>query len=585
MLLAARKSPRLSLRKAASYNASDRGPQSSTSARFSFHHLIASPPPSPSLPALIPRHGKPPPARSPRRFLKGFLWLLGVLLIGHYGVSFIDSSYDRPAVGWPSNAADEYEMVGEAELPDFPTPLVFTDKRGRTKWSVSIPSDAPFPLPPKTYAEICSQNAQVSMHVATLHEHHSRQHTAHYDYYHVDPNFMDVAEAEAHGLLPGEQGGPVVQGVCEKSMTFVLETSDAGLGKTLMMLWTAYGLAQKEERAFFVDDSRWAYGRYTKYFQPPPAPKCRPPPHHQMLPCPHHARHLVVSAATVTYMFGGAFNEYFEDARKMEVYRLKPIFQFARAGYEALFNLAPEDDEYVSSRIATLQNRTEIPAPREGNGMILGLHVRRGDRHPYEFQYRDSYVPLDRYSAKAREFLLAAYGGSAAEHAAAEDVAAEMHSLMVVASDDPDVYSSDEFSHAARAQDLIALASKSPSSPDVTERLPIRRFVEEAVGWEGGFFAGMFWSLGQASSVPAVSDESHGVHPPPTESALHLRELVGRAYLLDLAVLGGASDKVVCTVSSTGCRLLAVMMGWDRAVVEGSWVNIDGDFDWRGVAW
>jgi hypothetical protein len=34
-----------------------------------------------------------------------------------------------------------------------------------------------------------------------------------------------------------------------------------------------------------------------------------------------------------------------------------------------------------------------------------------------------------------------------------------------------------------------------------------------------------------------------------------------------------------------GCRILGVMMGWDRMVEKGVWVNIDGDFDWRGVAW
>jgi hypothetical protein len=83
----------------------------------------------------------------------------------------------------------------------------------------------------------------------------------------------------------------------------------------------------------------------------------------------------------------------------------------------------------------------------------------------------------------------------------------------------------------------------------------------------------MFWSLGRASSVPATAAQAPDA---PTEAALHL---------LDLAVLGRASDKLVCTVSATGCRLLAVMMGWDRAVGEGSWVNIEGDFDWRGVAW
>jgi hypothetical protein len=325
-----------------------------------------------------------------------------------------------------------------------------------------------------------------------------------------------------------------------------------------------------------------AYGKYTNFFQPPPMPQCRPPPRHQMLPCPHHARHLVVSAATATSTFGGAFNEYFEDARKMEVYRQKPIFQFARVGYEALFKLSPVDDEYVSSRISFLRNMTETPAPATENGLIIGLHVRRGDRHPYEFQYRDSYVPLDRYSTRARELVQATFNDSGT--GGDENLMAEMHSLMVVASDDPDVYDSDEFSHASRAQDLIALASKAPATPAVDDA-PIRRFVEETVGWEGGFFSGMFWSLGRASSVPATATAQPGVRLPPTDAALHLRELVGRAYLLDLAVLGRSSDKLVCTVSATGCRVLAVMMGWDRAVGESGWVNIDGDFDWRGVAW
>jgi hypothetical protein len=176
------------------------------------------------------------------------------------------------AVGWATHAGDQYEMVGESELPDFPTPVMITDKRGRSKWTVSIPPDHEFPLQPSQYAEICQQNMEVANHVADLHRHMHRQHAPHFEYYHVDPNFMDVAEAEAHGLLPGPQAktnmkedgvrgetqdGLIEMAVCEKTMTFVLETHDAGLGQPLMMLWTAYGLAQKEGREFFVDDSRW----------------------------------------------------------------------------------------------------------------------------------------------------------------------------------------------------------------------------------------------------------------------------------------------------------------------------------------
>jgi hypothetical protein len=303
-----------------------------------------------------------------------------------------------------------------------------------------------------------------------------------------------------------------------------------------------------------------------------------------MLPCPHHARHFVVSAATAGYTFGGAFNEYFEDPRKMEVYRQKPMFELARQGYEMLFQLAPVDSEYADKRILELQAKAILPPPETSNGMIIGIHVRHGDRHPYEFQYKDSYVPLNRYSDKARDILHQTFNGSGP--GAGENMMVENHSLMVVASDDPDVYDSEEFSQASRAQEQIRLASKTTLDSAAQEKQPgVRKFVDETVGWEGGFFAGMFWSLGKPSSVPATAVETPDTTLPPTEEALRLRELVGRAYLMDLAVLGQASDSIVCTVSSMGCKILAVMMGWERAVVKGAWVNIDGDFEWRGVSW
>jgi hypothetical protein len=303
-----------------------------------------------------------------------------------------------------------------------------------------------------------------------------------------------------------------------------------------------------------------------------------------MLPCPHHARHLVVSAATVPHTFGGAFNEEFEDPRKMEVYRQKPMFDFARAGYEALFHFADADQTYVENRVSELTLRTLLEPPEPENGLIIGIHVRHGDRHPYEFQYRDSYVPLERYGEKARDLLHRAFNGTGPD--GDQNIAAEMRSLFVVASDDPEVYESDEFSHASRAQEQIRLASKTAlGASQPTGGSAIRKFVDETVGWEGGFFSGMFWSLGKPSSIPVNAIETPDTKLPATEEALRLRELVGRAYMMDLAVLGEASDRIVCTVSSMGCKLLAVMMGWENAMVKERWVNIDGDFEWRGVSW
>jgi hypothetical protein len=301
-----------------------------------------------------------------------------------------------------------------------------------------------------------------------------------------------------------------------------------------------------------------------------------------MLPCPHHARHLVVSAATAAVTFGGAFNDEFEDARKMEVYRQKPIFALARLGYEKLFRLADADQVYVDKRVAEFLSKASHPDSELKNGAITGIHVRRGDRHPYEFQYRDSYIPLNIYIEEAQELRELTFNNSGLDESMYP--AAEAQSINIVASDDPEVYSSDEFAHAIRAQEQIKLASASPSSPQASPSA-IRKFVDETVGWEGGFFSSMFWSLGKPISVPATATEMLNTNLAPTEEALRLRELVGRAYLMDLAVLGGASDRIVCTVSSMGCRLLAVMMGWERAFGKWGWVNIDGDFDWRGVAW
>lgn len=327
-----------------------------------------------------------------------------------------------------------------------------------------------------------------------------------------------------------------------------------------------------------------AYGKFTNFFKPPPVPDCRPPPRHEMLPCPHHVRHLVISAATRRWSFGGAFNEHFEDPRKMEVYRQKPIFQLVRAGYEALFHLTESDSSYVQSRRMELLTKTVHVPPQTQDGLIIGVHVRHGDRHPLEFQYSDSYIPLDRYTDEARDLLHTAFNSSTPN--GEENTMAEMRSIIVVASDDPDVYDSEEFSHASRAQELIRLASRSVIAtpiPEPIENSLFKRFIEESVGWEGGFFAGMFWSLGRSDTTPTSDPPNLKLQP--TAEATRLRELVGRAYLMDLAVLGNASDAVVCTVSSMGCKLLAVMMGWEKSIENKRWLNIDGEFEWRSVSW
>lgn len=154
---------------------------------------------------------------------------------------------------------------------------------------------------------------------------------------------------------------------------------------------------------------------------------------------------------------------------------------------------------------------------------------------------------------------------------------------IILASDDPDVYEAPELQPAVRAQSQIVLASKRTldAAQGLSELSSGGKFVEGNIGWEGGFFSNVFWNLGGPTDrVAAARDEGKGREQQPTEMAVRLREFLGRAYLLDLKLLSSA-DGVVCGVSSVGCRLLAVMMGWERSMVEKRWRNVDGGFGWR----
>ena len=523
----------------------------------------------------------------------------------------------------PTETDTSYELVGDQRLPSDPSPVLVTDKSKKDRWTVSIPQNHAFPLRPAQYQEICQLSTKITNYFVDMTRGSDplrRLARRDHSYYSIDNNFLDVQEAEQQGLLPnpdgdGSESHAAFQGqggdmICDRSLTFVMETSEAGFGNTLMRMWMAYGLAQEEGRAFFIDDSRWPYGKYNTFFEPPPTANCTPPPKHHILPCPHHARHLLVSDATSQWTFGKSFEANFVDAKKNGISRQERIFKLARTGYEKLFSLTGDDAVYVNSRLASLNDTV-----RSKSGMFVGLHIRRGDKHPAELQYSRDYLPLDRYYDEARNLVLREFSGEVdvKNGIDTENWKAEIASSVLVASDDPEVYRSQELSRTERAQDRIQLASKavldesSPNStPDDVVGSAYHTYMPENSGWEGGFFAPLFWSLGHApvrSDRPVrepeqlrkramkleferrdaplnggqVADEAA------SEAAMQLRELLGRAYMLDLAVLGGG-DGVVCGATAMGCRLLAVMMGWERAMDRGMWVNVDKGMDgWKAL--
>lgn len=601
--------PRINLRRAKSYNAADCGPLSATSSRFNFNHLLFSPPPSPSLPALVPR-----PKRSPSQILKTrpsrvfrrSFWCLSIVAAIYFLGAAVRSRDVLPAV-WPYFAKEEYEMVGQDVLPDFPTPIIVYDTKGRAKWTISIPRNYDFPLSMEEYTDMSGQCHEVAARARDLHNKAPLTDEARTNYDALDDYYVDVQRAEENGVLTGAGGAnkqPPQAGlgrghfvglsakemkgkpVCKSSMTFVLESQDAGIGNTLMMLWTFYGLAKEEGRAFFIDDTRWAYGEYANIFQLPAIPNCQPPLRHQMVPCPSQAQHLVISGMTAKEIFPALLARHHRASGTDD--KLYDLWSLARIGYEDLFVLNKEDETYVASRVEELKAKAkkEFTSP---NTPIIGLHVRRGDRHPLEYQYKNTYIPAEVYLEQTKQ-------ATEAHFAMVEDSGNKHQFISVLASDDPMVHLEPDFTKMILAQERIRLASKDAIQQADQRKTYMRKFVEEAFGWEGGFYGPMFWNLGverknNAANAPdgveVVGDVNDAARlmAPPSEQTLKLRSFVGRAYMMDLAVLSRASDSIVCAVSAMGCRLLGVMMEWEAGMVGGRWVNVDGGYGWTGIDW
>ncbi|KAK5173400.1 uncharacterized protein LTR77_002081 [Saxophila tyrrhenica] len=451
---------------------------------------------------------------------------------------------------------------------------------GRAKWTNAIPSERAFPLHGDEYQQLCKQGDVLRERIARqsplVRAKEWRRK------YSLDHTYMDVDEAELTGALPASETASD-EDVCDRSMTFVLGADDASFGKSILMLWLSYGLAKKEGRAFFIDDTNWAYGQYDAFFAPASAPACVQPPRHYIVPCPHSAKHLVVSSATLPWTFGDSFEREFTQFRKHGAERSRRIYDLLRRGYEDLFILKGEDALYAASRLAKFKEDAHMHS-----GSVVGMHIRRGDLHPVEFQFSQDYIPIERYASASRSMLRnqlhASLPGSHRDGDDFHKFLEYVHSPLLLGSDDPEIFDSDELKDAAapfvvqKAQERIQLATKATldmAAPAESLRQPGSAYIkhiDENSGWEGGFYRSLFFGLGQSGNGKAASSTTA------SDDTKRMRELVGRAYLLDLAVLG-ESDGVVCAVSSASCRLLGVMMGWE-AVVGGQWVNVDDGRVW-----
>jgi hypothetical protein len=296
----------------------------------------------------------------------------------------------------------------------------------------------------------------------------------------------------------------------------------------------------------------------------------------------------VVSSATLPWTFGSSFEKEFSRPRQHGSEKSRPIYDLIRLGYEDLFVMRGEDALYASSRLARFAEEAH-----QHSGSVVGIHIRRGDLHPLEYQYSQDYLPLERYASAARKMLRTQLRASSPEtHTDVDDfntIVEYVHSPLLLGSDDPEMFESAELKENAlpfkiqKAQERIQLATKTKLdliSPAESLREPGSAYVkhvEENSGWEGGFYSSLFFALGRGrpGTESAAIDDEEKILP---EHTARMRELVGRAYVLDLAILG-ASDGVVCAVSSASCRVLGAMLGWD-AIKDGRWMNVDDGRPW-----
>ncbi|RPA95689.1 hypothetical protein L873DRAFT_1837066 [Choiromyces venosus 120613-1] len=385
-------------------------------------------------------------------------------------------------------------------------PTLLDYGEGNQKCTWKLPADLGGLLQPHVYGEMC-RAARRASDAAAGHGRH-----VHHGYYWLDKHF----------LSPQVEDAVTLTGVCERSLTYMLDSSDQGLGRMLLGLWSAYGLAVSENRTFFVDDSRWAWGKYSTYFLPP-KPACRSPPPNLVVPCPNQVPHLLVAHSTTTFTFGHAFTDFFEDGGKMRVQRQHKIFALARAGYESLFRLrlAGADEEAVEVRKKQLEGEN-------GNGQILAVQIRRGDGKDKAFEWRETgHVPTSHYAHLVSTALASAVGNT----------------TVLLTSDSADVYSLQEFGTYTPAQ---------TSAPGYS-RIP------------GGWNRVSFQAL-SANMTDAVVD-------------------LAREYFRDVKIVGETAGKVFCGGNGNTCRVLAVVMGWRKAVEEEGWVNVDDGRGWFGVDW
>jgi hypothetical protein len=351
--------------------------------------------------------------------------------------------------------------------------------------------------------------------------------------------------------------------VCLTTITYQLDGT-VGLFADLALLAQAAALARERNRTFFVDDTYWNRGKWTDHFedvhllQPGHEPGCKAPPPNELVPCPRHARHWVISSKTAKYHFSHSFMNQYENGYGKSINRLNKIYQHAEVSF--LETIRP--NEFNSRLIMAARSELKDLIMAESDQTLpvnyVGVHIRRGDRRPMSWRYKDGYVPADKY--------LAGVTSTFERLDPARSSAGSQPLFAYLASDSPRAQS--EFMEAVKQgsslEQRVKVYSLLRSKKEELRALASRKeYVQadfnEGIGLEGG------------------------------------RVEATRGMIIDFALFSGAWDwedigevdkrvnplGVVCTMSSNICGMAAVVQHWDKAFGDTSHMG-DADDEKKG---
>ncbi|OLL25242.1 hypothetical protein NEOLI_000818 [Neolecta irregularis DAH-3] len=307
--------------------------------------------------------------------------------------------------------------------------------------------------------------------------------------------------------------------ICESSISYLLGDDVTGLARQLTGLFMSAGLAIATNRTFHIIEKDWAWGQWTDYFQEY-KPNCHVPPD-ELVAYPQHTRHWVITENTWKTVYTHNFRNTYEDLSQKGVLRQKAIFQMVIDGIDLLLHLNNDvEGIYRSEQDGIL---------KQIGSDFLSVQIRSGDSVPRIPSILRPIPAIESYEQQIGSTWSQIF----------PDIP---NPTLAVISDDLDAIKSIRRSNSS-------FKAVQPFEKTQTDLFPRR-------SGSGGVF------------LDKVS-----------EMSMEDRKKLAKKILVRLAI-AKEGKAVICRSTSHACRLLASMMGWQRAILDQKWISLEV-YSWR----